>query len=254
MYKLLQSEWLIWSKSTIVVWSVVLALIALLLFPLAATQTPRFETIIQDCFSFPTVWVTCSFINLLPIQLMSFLVIFIACRSIDDRTYRMHLLGGETRTQLFQRRVIFLFVLSLLSVMVTFIAGWLCGYLIDPNGYFMASPLTIKSLAAFAIQAMFYLMCALAIGMLVRKILLAFIIYFMWFSFIERLLAHFLEKIGVSIFFFPGRVIESLSVFDADAIIQKTPLLYDYTFLGAALVWFTLVSLLTFNLFQKSRF
>ena len=254
MYKLLKSEWFIWSKSKTVTWSVVLALVALSLFPLAVTQILKFETLLQEAFSFPTVWITCSFLNLFPVQLMSFLVIVITCRSMDDRIYRMHLLSGETRTQLLQRKLIFLLVLTLLSVVATFIAGWLCGYLLDSNSYFKASPVTIKALVVFAVQVLFYLLCALAIGMMVKQLLLAAMLYFAWFSFIDRMLSHFSEKIGISVKFFPGKVIESLSLFDANAIAQKTSVRFDYTLLGVTLVWFVLVAWFNFKIFQKSHF
>ena len=261
MLRLLQSEYYIWSRSRTVLLSTGLAIISLILFPLlwillSGTSIDRFGDLLDDAYSFPSVWITCTFLNLIPVQLMSIIVIVITCKSFEEKTYRLHFLSGENRTNLWQRRLSIIIMLTILSTFLTILISWVCGAIIDPNAYFYISRFAIASLFIFFLQVFLYLSFALLISCLLKKFLLSIIFYILWFSLIERVFASLLNYISPAIMIgnlFPGKIIEYIHPFDLDALVTTNYQPYNYWYLFAGFAWLIIGNLCSFQIFRKTR-
>lgn len=262
MLHLLQSEWFIWSRSKTVKFSFGLATIGLILFPLfwikiSGTSYDRFGNLLDEAFSFPNVWLTCSFLNLFPVQLMSILLIVLTCRGFDEKTYRLHLLSGENRRDLWLRKVLLITLLTAFSLIITFSTAWLCGYLIDPNSVFMMSLFSFSGLGAFILQVAIYLSFALLISLLTKKTLIALLVYVVWFSLLERtissLINHFSPEYSVGNFL-PGKALEYLNPFELEALLTGRYQPYNFAYLFMSIIWLTVTNIYSLYIFKKSRF
>lgn len=224
MIRNIKTQWIILSRSIVFNASLILWILSLWGFPLIIYKlsqngnSDRFDKL-KDAFSFSIVFNTVSVLELcIPLHLMSLTIIVLICQEIESKTYRLHLLHGSSRYQIWLDSLALTLILSILMMTLSIAVAFSLGLLVDGNLTNLESFEPLRWHLILLFQAFSYFNFSISLSLIFKRIGIAILVYILWFGGIERTIAQILNfnppfnwyPVGD---LFPGKSIEELSHF-----------------------------------------
>lgn len=224
MNRIFRTKWLILSRSVVFNVSIIIWLVSIIGFPLIIYLMSQNENdvrfdILKDAFTFPIVFNTISVLELcIPLHLMSLTIIVLICQEFDFKTYRLHLLNGSSRFELWLNTLLLTLVLSIFIMLLSFIISFGFGISIDKSIVNLDSIKPFRWHLILFFQAFAYFNFAITLSLLFRKTGIVILVYILWFGAIERTLAQIFNFNAPFHWYpvgdlMPGKSIEELSRF-----------------------------------------
>lgn len=201
MLKSLKTQWLILGHSRAFVIFFLLCCICICLIPATVAflskdsgNSNNLYSIFEDAFIFPTVFNTVNILSKIAIiPMMSLLIIISICQELDSKTYRLHLLSGSNRGELWRNSVLVILFLSFIVSLISYLSAFCIGLFDIKNAIQTKWILICHWYVLLFIQCVGYFSWATTFALLFRKIGLVLILYITWFLLIERGVAQILN-------------------------------------------------------------
>lgn len=257
MLHLLKTEWYILSRSWIFWITFSLLIVSMIVFPSFVFNSfgetsGRFQ-MLSNAFSFPTVFNTMSVIQLLPFQLLSIYFISLVCNGFESKTYKLHILAGKTKNDLFMGKLWLGLVLCLISAILVIVLSFIFGLINDDEYGVIINLNSVKWLLLFLIQAFAFTSFATTIGLIIKKTGPAIVVYILWFALFDRIISHFMPHPLND--FFPGQSIEVLTKLD---VARQFAIIHDeLNPIGKSLVaafWILTSNIVNIILYRKANY
>lgn len=136
-------------------------------------------------FAFPDVWPTITWLCSLLLFVPSLLLIISVTNEFSYKTHRQNIVDGWSRTQFISVKLMLVFIISVLSTILTFITALTFGW---QEGLAMSFD-KIEFIGYFFIQALSYGCVALVFSLLLKRSGLAIGVYFLYVFVLENLLS-----------------------------------------------------------------
>lgn len=258
---LLWTEWLILSKSVVCVifaitWLTCAFGLPFIIYLQRNDPNNRFKTLLEEAFTFPTVFNTIGVLELLPAQILSLFIIYIVCQDLEHKTYRLRLINGSNRIDLFLSKFIVIIVLSFLITLNAFLNSLIFGYLEMSSSFFSIRFKDVVLFIVLAIQSAGFMLYAMLFGLFFKKAGLAIMLFLVWFGAVERVIAQTINfnypfqlyPLGSCL---PGKAIEDRTILDIFRPILININSYESVKWFSAFFWIILSIYLCNFLFKK---
>jgi ABC-2 type transport system permease protein len=136
-------------------------------------------------YSFPTVWQMTAYVSSFLLFIPGLLMIISITNEYSYKTHRQNIIDGWNRRQFITVKMVFAFLLGVVSTLMVIITATLFGFIEGSNAFSLERFFYI---GYFLIQAISYIMVALLIGVLVKRGGLAIGIYFLYALVLENVL------------------------------------------------------------------
>ncbi len=218
---LIELEWLKYRKNTTFRISLILYFA---LLPSIAGVLLSFETLPpplpnpQSFFDFPIIWDFMGYIgNWLAYFLFGFLGVYIISVDSSNKTLRQGVINGLSRKQVISAKLLFILALTLITTFYYI----LCVFAMANFGTnpFEGSPLLGQEMIIlrFFVMSLSYFVFGFLIGLLIRSIGVATMLYFLYVFFIEVILRYVVHlnlfPKSRSMVYYPMNVVEDLTPF-----------------------------------------
>lgn len=221
VFQLIQLEWYKYRKNTTFR---VTAILYFVLLPALPAILLSFDTLPpplpspSSFFDFPDIWGLVAYTgNWLAYFLFGFLGVYIISVDTTNKTLRQSIINGLSRGQVITAKLMFMLAFAVLATLFYILTVFLLGnFGSEP---FEGRPLFGEEfiIARYFLMCMAYLVFGFLIGLLIRSIGVATMLYFLYVFFIEviiRYLVHLnLFKDHRSMIFYPMNALEDLTPF-----------------------------------------
>ncbi len=165
-------------------------------------------------YNFPNVWNNITYIASWFNLLIGMLLVILVCNEFSFKTFRQHVIDGQSKADFILSKILLMSSFSLLSTLYLFIIGGLFGSLTGSDTSFLTD---IKYLLIYFIQSLGYMSIGLTIAVLIRTSALSIILFIssIFFESIIRLLIP--DTLAQ---FFPMKIISNLTPFPSPEGVQ----------------------------------
>jgi len=219
----------------------------------AQTGKANGDAILGHPFNYPDVWHTVSFWSGFLLFLPGLIIITLMTNEFTYRTHRQNIIDGWTRLQFIAIKLVWVFILALISTIVVFATAILFGALGDSPFSF----LKLEYVGYFFIEALSYIAVALLFGIVLKRAGLAIGLFFLYILIIKNTIS------GLLNYFTPVKIGHYLPLSINDALIPF-PFIKDMVkamtqqppnvsiLLGGSVVYICLYSWIMIRTFQKA--
>lgn len=196
----------------------------------------RLQALSSGAFQFPIIYNTVANIQYYFNYLFGVAVVIIVSAGFEKGTYKLAIMNGRSKRQLWVDSIRLVAVLSALLFLVCFLLSVSIGLFKDPGNFTLSG---FKWIFIYFFQTVTLLSYAVTFGLIFKHSGSAVLAYLIWFPFAERVIAQILEfnfKLYPVFRFLPGKVVEDLvhMIAATGFFIQRTQYL-EYKFVAAAL-------------------
>jgi hypothetical protein len=142
-------------------------------------------------YSFPSNWQMTSWLSSFLMFVPGLLVLISICNEFSYKTHRQNIIDGWSRSQFITAKFLFLFIITIISTVVVFIAALLFGF---ADGHTSFSLNDCQYIGYFFIQCLSYSSAALLIGVLLKRSGIAIGVYFLYATILENSIAGILNR------------------------------------------------------------
>lgn len=210
--------------------------------------------LLADAFKSPHVYNTVVIFHYYSNYLFGIVMIMIISQGFVTRSYKLSLMNGVKKIDLFKNSVLLTLlcslVLTIIGLMISMIVEW----------YENGGNLSFSGFSWFGIyffQTFVLLSYAVTLALLINVPGVAIVTYFIWFGFVERLLAQFMDfdlKLYPIFRFLPGKVVEDLTYMISDGgLVVRHMEHYEYKFVVSGL-WLVISLAINLYIFKKADY
>lgn len=221
VFQLIYLEWLKYKKNTTFRVTVLLYFI---LLPTLPSIILSFDTLPPPLpepasfFNFPDIWGIVAYTgNWLAYFLFGFLGVYIISVDTTNKTFRQSIINGLSRKQVVWAKMLFMLLFALIATVFFVITVFILGnFGSEP---FSGQPLFGEDfiIARYFLMSLAYLIFGFLIGLLIRSIGVATMLYFLYIFFIEVIIRYLIHlnifKDSRSMIFYPMNALEDLTPF-----------------------------------------
>lgn len=177
---------------------------------------------LPSLYKFPIIWDTYAYLAAKSNIFLAIIVIFLVGNEYSYLTFRQHVVGGLSRNDLLNGKLLIIFGIALANMLIIFICGWIFGFIYSADYTFLDTISHLPSLGIYLLQAVSYMLLALMLTVWLRNKTLSIVILLLWSIILEPILRLVLNKYVWAKFglFFPVRVISRLSPFPDNGFIS----------------------------------
>lgn len=252
-------ELLLLTKSPKVKLNVLIGIVILVGFPfylsLFEQSLGRNMILLLDgAFNFPYVYNTVIIFQYYFNYLFGVLLIMMTCERFEYSTYKLALINGSTRSDLWENSIYFTLLTSAFLTMISFAMSISIGLIKSSSAFTLEGAGWI---AIYFIQTFILLTYAVSFSLIFKHAGTAINVYIIWFLFVERIIAQYMDfNFGFyPLFrFLPGKVVEDLTyMVSGEGMIIHHLDYYEWRFL-AALLWMIISLCLNHYIFKKTDY
>jgi len=145
-------------------------------------------------YSFPAVWQNLTFLGGFFKIFLALIVIISVTNEFANRTIRQNIMNGMSREQFILSKVLFVMLLSLLSVIVLFVSGGVLGFLHTKEISFTLIFQKTGFLGAYFLELVTFSMLGLLIAFLIKKSGLAIGLLALYYYILEPVISRMLPE------------------------------------------------------------